>query len=224
MFIRLNLSCSSCRQPRLLDGAYQCTLTAGSLDEACGQLLCNSCSRAHSSATSHPCVRVVGLDSRVMAGVIDCPHRCGANLTPANYMKHARSYNLRELMCPMSMCRQKPFFWNTLASHLIDHHGFFNKNTSYEDYKEYILLAQTGLYFVWLGDAEAKPDLPSFMLKVYLHQAGPDGRPRKELGHYLSPHPARVMDVIHLCVIPSVANVNITQQNFYLRVLIEDRA
>jgi hypothetical protein len=48
MFIRLDLSCSSCRQPRLLDGAYQCTLTAGSLDEACGQLLCNSCSRAHS--------------------------------------------------------------------------------------------------------------------------------------------------------------------------------
>jgi len=76
----------------------------------------------------------------------------------------------------------------------------------------------------WLGDAEAKPDLLSFMLKVYLHQAGLDGRSREELGHYLSPHPASVMDVIHLCVIPSVANINITQQSFYLRVLIEDRA
>ena len=67
-----------------------------------------------------------------MAVVIDCPYRCSANLTPANYMKHARSCNLRELMGPMSMCRQKPFFWNTLASHLIDHHGFFNENIPYE--------------------------------------------------------------------------------------------
>ncbi|KAG2570356.1 hypothetical protein PVAP13_7KG075727 [Panicum virgatum] len=122
--------------------------------------------------------------------------------------------------------------------------GFFNENTTYEGYKEDIplicyemcvvlegqeeyfifFIAETCLYFVWLGDAKTKPDLPSFMLKVYLHQAGSDGRPREKLGHYLSPHSARVMDVIHLCVIPSVANVNITQQSFYLRVLIEDRA
>ena len=179
-----------------------------------------------------------------MAGVIDCPYRCGANLTPANYMKHARSCNLRELMCPMAMCSQKPFFWNTLVSHLIDHHWFFYENISYEGYKEDIplircgtgvvlegqeeyfifFITEIGLYFIWLGDAEAKPDLPSFLLKVYLYQAGPDGRPREELGHYLSPHPARIMGVIHLCMIPSVANINITQQSFYLRVLIEDRA
>jgi hypothetical protein len=95
-----------------------------------------------------------------------------------------------------------------------------------EGQEEYFVffIAETGLYFIWLGDAKAKPDLPSFMLKVYLHQAGPDGGPREELGHYLSPHPARVMDVIHLCVISRVTNVNITQQSFYLRVLIEDRA
>ena len=95
-----------------------------------------------------------------------------------------------------------------------------------EGQEEYFVffITETGLYFIWLGDAEAKPDLPSFLLKVYLYQAGPDRRPREELGHYLSPHPARIMDIIHLCVIPSVANINITQQSFYLRVLIEDRA
>ena len=95
-----------------------------------------------------------------------------------------------------------------------------------EGQEEYFVffITETGLYFIWLGDAEAKPDLPSFLLKVFLYQVGPDGRPREELGHYLSPHPARIMDVIHLCVVPSVANISITQQSFYLRVLIEDRA
>ena len=54
-----------------------------------------------------------------------------------------------------------------------------------EGQEEYFIffIAETCLYFVWLGDAEAKPDLLSFMLKVYLHQAGPDGRSREELGH-----------------------------------------
>ena len=95
-----------------------------------------------------------------------------------------------------------------------------------EGQEEYFVffITETGIYFIWLGDAEAKPDLPSFLLKVFLYQVGPDGRPQEELGHYLSPHPARIMDVIHLCVIPSVANISITQQSFYLRVLIEDRA